>query len=84
MISRKAAAAAANAGTGATLVIVGLTSLPVAFALAYRFENGFLLVLAILGVFHWLGSWHSMIGRSTYAFDIQVEQQLHRTAVSGN
>jgi hypothetical protein len=66
-----AASAAANAGAGVSILIVGLTSVPVAFALAYRFQNGFLLVLGLLGLFHWLGSWHSMIGRSTYAFDIQ-------------
>lgn len=65
------AAGAADAGTGTMLVITGLASLPVAFALAYRFRNGFLLVLALLGLFHWIGSWHSMVGRGQYAFDIQ-------------
>jgi hypothetical protein len=66
-----AAAGAADAGTAVTLLLCGATSVPIAFVLAYRYRNGFLLVLALLGLFHWIGSWHSMVGRSTYAFDIQ-------------
>jgi hypothetical protein len=59
------------AGDGAAVLLAGLVSIPVALALAYRFRIGFLLVLALLGLFHWVGSWHSMIGRSSYAFEIQ-------------
>jgi uncharacterized membrane protein len=66
-----AAAGAADAGGGTALVLAGLASVPVALALAYRFRIGFLLVLGLLGLFHWIGSWHSMVGRSTYAFEIQ-------------
>jgi hypothetical protein len=65
------ASEAADLGTGGAVLLSGLASLPVAVALAYRFRIGFLLVLALLGLFHWIGSWHSMVGRSTYAFDIQ-------------
>lgn len=65
------AASAADAETGIMILVTGLSTLPVAFVLAYRFGNGFLLVLGLLGLFHWIGSWHSMAGRSTYAFDIQ-------------
>jgi hypothetical protein len=66
-----AAAGAMDAGTAVTVLLTGATSVPVAFVLAYRTRNGFLLVLALLGLFHWIGSWHSMVGQSTYAFDIQ-------------
>ena len=66
-----AAAQAAGADSGPTLILVGLIVLPLAFVLAYRFRNGFLLVLALLGVFHWVGSWHEMVGRGSYEFDIQ-------------
>jgi hypothetical protein len=66
-----AAASAAEAETAVVILVTGLATVPTAFVLAYRFRNGFLLVLALLGLFHWIGSWHSMVGRSTYAFDIQ-------------
>lgn len=66
-----AAADMANVDTGATLMITGAVTVPTAFVLAYRFRNGFLLVMALLGLFHWIGSWHSMMGSSTYAFDVQ-------------
>lgn len=65
------AAVSADAGGAATILIAGATSVPVAFFLAYGYRIGFLLVLALLGLFHWIGSWHSMIGQSTYAFDVQ-------------
>jgi hypothetical protein len=66
-----AAAQGADAGQGATLLVTGLVTVPVAFVLAYRFRNGFLLVLGLLALFHWIGSWHAMVGQGSYAFDIQ-------------
>jgi uncharacterized membrane protein len=39
--------------------------------LAYRFQNGFLLLLAVVGFFHWVGSWNSMLGRNTYSVEVQ-------------
>ena len=66
-----AAAIAADAGWQATVLVAGLVSVPISFVLAYRFRSGFLLVLALLGLFHWIGSWSSMIGQSTYAFEVQ-------------
>lgn len=77
-----AAAAATDAGTAMTILLCGLTSIPVAFVLAYRFRNGFLLVLALLGLFHWIGSWHSMVDRSTYAFDIQDPRVMSLAAAA--
>lgn len=50
---------------------VGSVMLPVMFAVAYLQKNGFLLLLALLATFHWLGSFASMIGRSTYSLSIQ-------------
>jgi hypothetical protein len=55
-----------------TLVVVtGTLVLPVVGLLAYRFRNLFLLILALLGLFHWVGSWTAMVGRSTYELSIQ-------------
>jgi hypothetical protein len=53
------------------VVITGTAVLPVVGLLAYRFRNLFLLVLALLGFFHWVGSWTAMVGRSTYELSIQ-------------
>lgn len=49
----------------------GLLALPLIFFLAYRYLNIFLLILGLLLFFHWVGSWHSMFGRSTYGVNIQ-------------
>lgn len=45
--------------------------LPIAFYLAYQSRNAYLLLLALLTLFHWIGSWDGMLGRSTYAFSVQ-------------
>ncbi len=76
------AAGAADAGQGPMVLLAGLASVPVAFALAYRFRIGFLLVVALLGLFHWIGSWHSMVGRSTYAFEIQDPRLMALAALA--
>jgi hypothetical protein len=52
------------------LVATGLVWLPLVFVLAYRFQNSFLLILGLLGFFHWVGSCEAMLGRSTYAFEV--------------
>jgi hypothetical protein len=62
---------AASAQSDTILVAVGLVCLPIAFILAYLFQNTFLLVLALLGLFHWVGSYEEMLGRSTYSIEIQ-------------
>jgi hypothetical protein len=57
---------------GAPLVFVaGWLILPGLVYLAYRFNITFLLVLALIEFFHWVGSWTAMWGRSTYEFDVQ-------------
>lgn len=61
----------ANVGPRAILVLTGLLWLTFAFALAYRFRNSFILIIAVLVLFHWLGSWNQMVGRSTYVFSLQ-------------
>jgi hypothetical protein len=66
-----AACVAANMELGPTLAVVGLIVVPVAILLAYVFRNSFLLVLAVLCLFHWLGSWHAMEGQSSYVLEIQ-------------
>jgi hypothetical protein len=55
-----------------TIVLVtGTLVLPAIGLLAYRFRNLFLLVLGLLGFFHWVGSWTTMGSRSSYELDIQ-------------
>ena len=53
------------------LLATGAVSLPITFFLAYRGRNQYLLVLALLAFFHWIGSWHAMWGRSSYVFAVQ-------------
>ncbi len=57
---------------GDTIVILtGFVTLPVTLGLAYRFRNTYLLILGLMGFFHWVGSFTSMLGRSTYALSVQ-------------
>jgi len=55
----------------AILTSTGLVTLPIAFLLAYRSRNSYLLILALLGFFHWIGAWNTMWGRSAYVFSVQ-------------
>src|SRR5262249_49426774 len=52
-------------------VFTGLVCVPAGFAAAYRLRNTFVLILSLLALFHWAGSWTGMVGRSTYEVDIQ-------------
>ncbi len=57
---------------GAQLVtMTGLVVVPVLGFLAYRYGNVFLLVLALLAYFHWVGSWTAMFGRSSYGILVE-------------
>lgn len=56
---------------GNIVTATGVLCLPVTFLLAYRSRNTYLLILALLEAFHWLGAWNSMWGRSAYVFAIQ-------------
>ncbi len=49
----------------------GLLVVPAVLALAYLRRNLFLLVLALLAAFHWVGTSSSMFGRGGYALEIQ-------------
>ena len=75
-----AGVAAAGIKQGAMILVVGAITLATAFLLAYGFRNGFLLVLAVLGLFHWLGSWESMVGRGAYAISIQDPRAMSLAA----
>lgn len=67
---------------GPTLVFVGgWLVLPLFGVLAYRFRITFLLVLALIELFHWIGSWTTMWGRSTYVFDVQDPQMMAAAAI---
>jgi uncharacterized membrane protein len=62
--------------------VVGLGVVPLAMVIAYRERNGFLLTLAVLGIFHWVGSWNRMFGRSTYEFEIDEPRIMAPVAVA--
>lgn len=55
----------------AAMHMTAVVCLPAAFYLAYNSRNVFLLLLSVLSLFHWIGSWEGMLGRSTYAFGVQ-------------
>jgi uncharacterized membrane protein len=56
--------------------------LPAAIYLAYRSRNAYLLLLAVLTLFHWIGSWTGMLGRATYAFDVQDPRLMWPAALA--
>ena len=56
--------------------------LPVAFYLAYQSRNAYLLLLSVLTLFHWIGSWDGMLGRSTYAFSVQDPRLMWPAALA--
>lgn len=53
------------------LLVTGAVCFPVTFYLAYRSRNTYLLLASLIALFHWIGSWNEMWGRSTYAFSVQ-------------
>jgi len=55
----------------ATLFITGAVVVPALTALAYLLRNSFLLILAVLTFFHWVGTWDHMWGSSTYEIEVQ-------------
>lgn len=63
------------------IVMTGLVSLPLGFFLAYRNRNGYLLIVTLLGLFHWIGSWNEMWGRSTYVFSVQDPKVMSLAAL---
>jgi uncharacterized membrane protein len=75
------AANAAHLDEVVTTFVVGLAVVPLALVLAYRERNGFLLLLATLALFHWVGAWNGMIGRSTYATEIDDPRVMAAVAL---
>lgn len=55
--------------------------LPAMFFLAYQSRNSYLLLLGVLGLFHWIGAWNGMAGRSTYAFALQDPRLMSAAAL---
>jgi uncharacterized membrane protein len=73
---------ALDASDGTTAFLTGLAAVPLFAYLAYRTKTGFLLVLATLGFFHWVGSWESMWGRSTYEFEVDQPKLMCAVAIA--
>jgi hypothetical protein len=55
---------------------VGGVAVPLSFFLAYRYRNPFLLVVAVVGFFGWVGSWSSMSGRSSHEIAVDLPEIL--------
>ena len=62
-------------------VVTGAIAVPLYAFLAYRLKDGFLLVLTTLAFFHWVGSWESMWGRSTYELEIDQPKLMCVVAI---
>ena len=63
-------------------VVTGCVAVPLYAFLAYRLKDGFLLVLATIAFFHWVGSWESMWGRSTYEMEIDQPKVMCVVAIA--
>jgi hypothetical protein len=57
--------------SGRAIAVWGIVAVPALTLLAYTYRVPFLLTLAVLAFFHWIGSWEQMWGRSTYSLEIQ-------------
>lgn len=66
----------------AILTVTGILSLPTAMVLAYVSRNTYLLILTLLGLFHWIGAWNAMRGRSSYVFAVQDPQVMCLAALA--
>jgi hypothetical protein len=73
---------ALGAGDDAIAFIVGLGVVPVTFVLAYREQNGLLLGLGVLALFHWIGSWSRMAGRGSYELGIDEPRLMAPAALA--
>jgi uncharacterized membrane protein len=76
------ALASAGLQNGALLFAAGAILLVPITILAYWFRNTLLLVVALICLFHWIGSWSSMFGRSTYALLIQDPRWMSLAALA--
>ncbi|MBS2026742.1 MAG: hypothetical protein JST54_02460 [Deltaproteobacteria bacterium] len=63
-------------------VVTGGIAVPLYAFLAYRLKDGFLLVLTTLAFFHWVGSWESMWGRSTYEMEVDQPKLMCLVAIA--
>lgn len=73
---------AAHMSEGGIAFVVGWGVVPLALVIAYRERNGFLLLLAVLALFHWVGSMSAMVGRSSYAFEVEDPRAMLPLAVA--
>jgi len=76
--------AASELGLRDTAIIqgAGLAILIPLWFLAYRYRNTFLLSLGLIQSFHWVGTWTSMFGRSTYGIFIQDPRLMSLAALA--
>jgi hypothetical protein len=65
----------------AMLGFTGAIVVPLLTALAYQAKNPFLLIVAVLGFFHWVGTWDQMWGHSTYEIDVEDPKLISAAAL---
>ncbi len=63
--------------------VTGAVSLPIMALLAYLCRNGFVLVVALIALYAWVGSWTSMLGASTYAVSIVDPRLMTFASIAG-
>jgi hypothetical protein len=61
--------------------VMGIVTIVPAAILAYRFKNSFLLYVTLIGLFHWVGSWTDMYGRSTYELAVDDPRLMSLAAL---
>lgn len=66
----------------AFVVGIGMVVLPLVFFLAYRFRNSWLLGLAVLCLFHWVGAWQMMFGPQTREFTMHDSRVMSIAAAA--
>jgi hypothetical protein len=66
----------------ALIQTTGFVALVPLWFLAYRYRNTFLLTLGLIHLFHLVGTWTSMFGRSTYGIFIQDPRMMSMAALA--
>jgi len=73
---------AAGISSQKVVFVTGILTIVPAGILAYRFKNSFLLYMALIAFFHWIGSWTNMYGRSTYELAIDDPRLMSLAALA--
>ena len=61
---------------------LGLICVPLVIGIAYATRTAMLLLIGLLGLFHWVGSFSRMAGRSSYELDIEDPRWMAAAALA--